>query len=111
MLQKSLLKYCLELLCLQDKDKNKELIQGHEAWLQQETLALCGGCTAQLKLIKNINFVMVYSWFPSGTEIMILTFCFFVFIVCLSYGVQVNFSKSMDSDLQDISTILLHMFK
>ena len=63
MLQKSLLVYCLELLCLQDKDKNEELIQGRGAWLKQVTLALSGRCTDQLGFITDMNFIMVNLWF------------------------------------------------
>lgn len=49
MFQKSFLKNCLELLCLQDRDKKKELIQGHVAWLKQVTLALCGSSRIYLR--------------------------------------------------------------
>lgn len=57
-LQKSLLKNCLELLCLQDRDKNKELIQGHVALQKQVTLALCGAYTDQLGVISDMNFIV-----------------------------------------------------
>lgn len=56
MFRKSFLKYCLELLRLQDKDKKKELIQGHVAWL---FLALCEACTDLLGFTTDTNFIML----------------------------------------------------